>query len=455
MWFRDKVDRWSERAEVEKRPLIGRLLRGVQTLLDIGEHLVVDRALQTSAALAFTTIVSLVPLLAVSFALFKAIVSSEEVASKARGWLLATFLADSVSDVVAVLEQLLERAEGGAIGIVGFVVLLVTSLSLFLSVEGAFNGIWRVPSSRPLHRRLTAFYAVITLTPALLGLAAVFGRWMESGLAAVPFGVAVGATVLPSLLEIAALTLMYKLMPHTPVRWRSAAAGAVFAAIVFNLTKGAFNWYIIAVYKGSVSAQIYGSLALIPIFMLWVYISWIIVLGGVELAYMVQNRQNLSRALLRRRGRRAGFAAAPTGYLVARVFFEVGRHFREHGGGVHPGQVAAALQIPVEEVSSALQLLMRGGLVLQVDREGATHEVVPARPLDRIRLVELYALTDGDGYQVGELPAGRAAALEAHLARAVAAGRAELERDVASFLTEFEHAPAPEPEPEPEPATPR
>ncbi len=438
MWLRDAVDRLHERAESEQRPLMTKVTGSVQTLLDIWEHLVADRALQTSAALAFTTIISLVPLLAVSFALFKAIVPSEEMASKAQGWLLDTLLADSVSDVVSVLEQLLERAEGGAVGIVGFIVLLVTSLSLFLSVERAFNRIWRVPTSRPLHRRLTAFYAIITLTPALVGLGVVFSRWMESGLAAVPFGLAVGAAVLPWMLEVAALSLMYKLTPHTPVRWKSAVAGGILAAVVFNLTKGGFNWYITAVYKASVSAQIYGSLALIPIFMLWVYISWIIVLGGVELAYMVQNRHDLSRALLRRRGKRSGLPAAPTGYLVTRVFFEVARHFREHGGGVRPGQIAAALQIPVEEVKPALQLLRRGELTLQVDREGATYEVVPARPLDRVRLADLFALTEGEGYQLGELPGGPAGTLEAHLALAAEAEQAELERDVGSFLLDTE-----------------
>lgn len=435
MWVRERIDRWHDRAQDGGHPYLARLSRGVQTSFDIVDHLVVDRAMQTSAALAFTTIVSLVPLLAVSFALFKAIVPSEEVAAKAKTWLLETFLADSVSDVVTVLEDLLARAQGSAVGVVGFIVLLGTSISLFMSVEKAFNRIWRVPTTRPLHRRLTSFYAVITLTPALVGVGVVISRWMESGLAAVPFGVGLGATVLPWALEVIALGLMYKLMPHTAVRWRSAIIGAVLAAIAFNLGKAGFNYYIVSIYRGSVSAQIYGSLALIPIFMLWVYLSWIIVLGGVELAYMVQNRNDLSRALLQRRGKRSGLPAAPTGYLVTRVFFEIAQHFRAKGGGIGPPQIAGALQIQVEEVMPALNLLRKGELTLLVDRDGSSQEVVPARPLDRIQLAELYALTEGDGYQVGELPVDDAmVALEAHLAEAEAGGQSALERDVADFL---------------------
>jgi len=435
VWFRRQLDHWHERAEAEGSPTLARITGVLQGLLDIWDHLVVDRALQTSAALAFTTIVSLVPVLAVSFALFKAVVPSEEVAAKARNWLLSTFLADSVSDVVTVLEELLARAQGSAVGVVGFTVLLITSVSLFLSVEKAFNRIWRVPTTRPLHRRLTAFYAVITLTPALVGLGVVASRWMQSGLAAVPFGLALGATVLPWALEVIALSLMYKLMPHTAVRWRSALVGAVLAAIAFNLSKAGFNYYITVIYKASVSAQIYGSLALIPIFFLWVYLSWIIVLGGVELAYMVQHRHDLSRALLQRRGRRAGLPEAPTGYLVTRVFFEVARHFREQGGGVGPEQVAGTLQIPVEEVLPALNLLDRGQLTLQVDRQGSTYEVVPARPLDRILVTDLYALAEGTGYRIGELPAGDAAqTLEQHLEAVEAQEKLALGRDIASFL---------------------
>ena len=433
MRLRANIERWHEHAQASGYPGLARLTGSLVFILDLWDHLLVDRAPQTSAALAYTTILSLVPLLAVSFALLKAVVSSEEVAVRAQSWLLSTFLADCVSEVTPVLESLLERAQGSAVGLVGFIFLMVTSLSLFMSVEKAFNRVWRVPITRPLHRRLTAYYAVLTLTPTLVALGLGWSAWIKGGLAAVPFGLGVAATLLPWTLEVVALVLMYKLMPHTTVYWRSALVGALGAAVVFNLSKAGFNYYITAIYAGSVSARIYGSFALVPIFFLWVYLIWLIVIGGGELAYMYQNRNDLSQALLQRRGRRTGLPAAPTGYLVSRVFLEIGRHFRDHGGGVAPSQVAAALQIAVEEVQPALQILRDGGLTKHTDAPEV--EVLPARPLHQVRLTDLYALTESEGYKLGELPTvPYSAGLERQLRESYEAAQALRDQSIDVFL---------------------
>ncbi len=434
--FAQRLDDWHQRAVEEDRRVLAAVTGFLQTAGEVWEHLVVDSGLQAAAGLAYTSILSMVPLLAVSFALFKAIVPDEQLATTVRDWMLGSLLADSVTEVGPVLESFLERAQGGAVGLVGFVFLLITSLSLFLSVERAINHIWRAPVSRPLHRRLTAFYAVITLGPALAGIGALAAHWMRSGLQIVPFGVQLGATVLPWILETAALFLLYKLLPHAQVRMKFAAIGAVAAAIVFNLGKWAFNYYIVAIYAGSTSAKIYGSFALIPVFFLWIYLSWLIVLGGAELCYLVQNRHVLSREVLRRRG--GLVQAAPTGYLVARAFGVIATHFRGHGGGTTAEQIAGRLQIPVTEVEPVLRLLVKGGLAMKVEAKG-DDEFVPGRPLDRISLAELNALADAAGYQPGQLPAQDAQTLES----ALAAGRSTLDEALSESIAAAIEPPTP------------
>ena len=152
--FRRWIDRLSDAAEAKNQPWMVWVSRSMELLFEIGRQLVSDSALRTAASLAFTTILSMVPLLAVSFAALRTIVPDEAVAAKIREWVLETVLADSVSGVAQYLERFLNESQGHAVGVVGLTMLVVTSIALFLSVERAVNTIWRVPQSRPIHRRL-------------------------------------------------------------------------------------------------------------------------------------------------------------------------------------------------------------------------------------------------------------------------------------------------------------
>ncbi len=430
-WLRTVIDRLSAQAEARGREGLVELLRMLEAAVETIRQLSSQQALQIAGSLSFTTILSVVPLLAVSFAVLRAFVTSDELGLKVQSWLLETLLADSVTEVTSVLMDVLARADGGALGAVGTVFLLVTSLSLFLSIESSFNSIWRVPLSRPLHRRLTTFYAVITLTPALIGVGAWFAAKAQMTLDGYSLGLSIGAGAVSFLMTVLGLTLMYKLLPHTSVRWRVALAGALGAAIALQLSRAGFNYYIESIYRGSVQSKIYGAFSLVPVFFLWVYLTWIIVLGGNILAYTVQHRETLTRAVLRRR-RRHGQPAPPNGYLVTRVFLLIARHFRREGGGTAPEKVAEMLQIEANEVNPAVRVLRDGGLVLLVS--GRNAELVPARPLDVITLAELYRISESEGYQPGQLPGGPDAAIEWQLAAAEKARSELLSVTVAEIL---------------------
>lgn len=401
--LRDRIDALHAHAVAHERRGLRILAGTARLLMNVWKQLVVDQALQSAAALAFTTLLALVPLLAVSFAVLRAVVPSEALGAQIREWMLNTLLADSINEIVPFIQDILGRASNGTVGLVGFSFLMVTSLSLLMSVEKAFNRVWRVSAQRPLYARLTAFYSVITLAPALVGLGFVVDNWIKSHLGTI--GSTIGV-VAPWLLEAMALTLMYKVLPHTRVMWRAAATGGLIAAVGFELTQWGFDIYVNSVFDGSVRARIYGGFGLIPIFCLWLYIIWIIILGGVEMSYLAQHYRALSTAIIASRGRRKGIVPpAPTAYLVARVFIEIAERFSHHGGGLAPGEVAERLQIELDELQPALALLRDGDLLLKA--EGADGEQsVPARPLDQITLADLVRLVQTDGYDVGELPGG-------------------------------------------------
>lgn len=428
--LRDRIDTLHAYAVAKEKRLLRFVTGTARLLMNVWKQLVVDQALQSAAALAFTTLLALVPLLAVSFAVLRAVVPGEALASQIREWMLNTLLADSINDVIPFIKDILGRASNGTVGLVGFSFLMITSLSLLMSVEKAFNRVWRVSAQRPMYARLTAFYSVITLAPALVGVGFIIDGWIKSHLGA--FGSTVGV-VLPWLLEALALTLMYKMLPHTRVMWRAALTGGLIAAIGLELTQWGFDIYVTSVFDGSVRARIYGGFGLIPIFCLWLYILWIIILSGVEMSYLAQHYRALSSAIIASRGRRKGILPpAPTAYLVARVFYEIAAHFQAPGGGLSPRDVADRLQIELDEVQPALTLLRHGGMLLKVEAEEG-EQAVPARPLDQITLAALARLVKSDGYDIGELPGSTP--LEEHLRAADLAADAALKITIAELLT--------------------
>ena len=220
-----------------------------------------------------------------------------------------------------------------------------------------------------------------------------------------------------------------------PLRCSALISGAV-AGLAFDLAKFGFNTYITQIYSGSSSAQIYGSFALVPVFFLWIYILWVVVLVGAQVGYFVQNRRDVAEEVRSRHGaRRVGDRSRPNGYLTARVFAEIAAKFHTQGGGVRVEQLSEQLDLPTDVVLPVIHVLRETGYVLVVENADASLEVVPGKALDQVTLAELYGLTEARGVRPGDLPAApNMAALEARLAQARSAEEAALGVPFASVL---------------------
>jgi membrane protein len=250
----------------------------------------IDGCFAASGALSYAALVSLVPLAVIALCtlsvvpifsqlhdqilalVFKYFVPS---IGEQAGWWFRAF-ADSA-------------AQTTAIGVVG---IAATGVLLLATVEDQLNLIWRVTSPRPWGQRVLAYWALITLGPLLLGLSLSLSTYFEIAAHRVGFsqeaflwlesnwlhGI---ARMIPALLEFVALTLLYWLIPNCAVRWRDAAVGALVATAAIEILKIGF-----AIYIGGMSyyQTVYGALAAIPIFLLWMYISWMAVLLGAEVA---------------------------------------------------------------------------------------------------------------------------------------------------------------------------
>ncbi len=241
-----------------------------------------------SAALSFFTIMSLVPILALVFAVFKGFGMEETFVHYLYDLLPAESYRTIVDQLVVFVGNLLERTRGGVMAVSAFFVLIWAVIQVFGNVEGAFNKIWEVKRSRSFARRFSAYMALVILVPILFlaanSLYVGIRRQIE-----VLTGT-IGAEILFGVLSVAILVVMFSIvyfvLPNTDVRYRNALKAGIVAGIGFGLFQVI---YVFIQSNLSSYNAIYGTFAAIPLFLIWLQISWQIVLFGGELSYAMQN----------------------------------------------------------------------------------------------------------------------------------------------------------------------
>jgi len=245
----------------------------------VWRHFGEDRLFDEAASLSYTSLLSMVPLLAVVFGVASAFPVFQEWGEQLQTFVFTNFVPASGDQIQAYLAGFLESV--GKLTLTGTLVLIITALFLMVRIERAFNLIWRVPTARSIRNRVVMYWAVLTLGPMVLGAAIplsaqpVFeqlavGAYTQSNWRA--FGV--------FSLSWLAFTLMFLLVPNRRVHFTHALVGALLSAILFGLAKKAF----VAFVANASFNVIYGALAAIPIFLFWLYLVWIVVLLGASLA---------------------------------------------------------------------------------------------------------------------------------------------------------------------------
>jgi membrane protein len=390
----------------------------IWTLIQIVKATVRDRCLQMASSLAYKTVLALVPLLAVSFALLKAfgafdvtaVAPGVDASSSLVRFLSENFIPVQGAAIAGYIQGFADRISVGALGGIGVATLFFVAVFLFLDIESVFNDIFRTEVKRTLFQRFTTFYALVTLGPALFGLS-LFQTAQYVGVNAwVRF-------VLPTMTTFVALALSYKLLPSTRVRWYAAGLGALAAAIGFEAAKVGFRVYVVETMMKKASAM-YGALALFPIFLVWIYVTWLIILVGCEIAHTAQNIHGLTE---KERGRRTGAGTAEailrrvTPRFAARVFLAVATRFARGDGPYPLEELRHRMAMGDHEATYLTRRLREAGLVLLHGEPGENEGYMPSRPLHRISLQEVCAVAQpgpgeaDDGRRRGgggESPAG-------------------------------------------------
>ncbi len=244
-----------------------------------------DRIPQVAGSLTFTTILALVPLATVAFALFTAFPIFASFQTSLQGFLAAHLMPDQISSqIFRYLNQFAAKAKG--LTTVGMIVLFVTAVMTMMTVESAFNVIWRVSKPRPFAQRVLVYWSIVTLGPLLIGVSLSISSYLftrspfiagHGGASLVDW--ALSGAVLP--LTALAFTMLYVYMPNCAVQWRDAAVGGICAAVAFELTKRGFGFYVRRI---PTYTAVYGAFATVPMFLLWMYLCWFITLAGAMIA---------------------------------------------------------------------------------------------------------------------------------------------------------------------------
>ena len=416
----EELRRRIARIDRERLVLFGRFL--LRRFLD-------DRCFESAGALAYTTMFALVPFTAVVLAMLSAFPAFSDWTEKVIHFVFVNFVPASAGALEGKLTRFALSAQ--ELSTSGVVALIVSILVTMWSIEQTFNRIWRVPSSRPKLTRFLIYWTLLTLgsllTVAILTTtSALFTVPELAGVQAHDFGEHL-LRYLPVLLELLAFTAAYWLIPHRTIGLRFAFLGALLATMLFEWLK----WGLAIYLRGANFEQLYGTFALVPIILVWVYFSWLAVLFGASLAASLGSFRYQPRALRLSRGAEL--------YGVMRV---LGRfdEARRDGLGLHLAQLQQREPGLTDEL---LQTMVSALCEMNIIQRGESGAWLLARDLRSVTLQEIY---EGMALRLptGELclpqrhdPLGRVA--QAALDKLRDPLRESLQRNVADLLS----APAP------------
>jgi membrane protein len=334
-----------------------------------------ERGLQTAGSLTYTTLLSLVPLFTVALAISTAFPVFDQTIGALQQFVLENFLPDARGIDVIANQITTFTQNAGRLTAIGLGFFLVTAVLLMMTIDVALNRLFRVQRQRPMLQQVLMYWAVLTLGPVLIGgslsmtsfaVGASFGWLRLSRVADVVLG------ILPFVFTCIALMLLYGVVPNRRVELRHALIGGVVAGIAFELAKRGFAVYLA---RFPTYTLIYGAFATIPIFLLWLYMSWVVVLAGATLTAMLPAYRFAE-----------GRPIPGREFMDALAVLTVLARAQDKGGAVRLAQISSQVRLMPHRCEAALERAARLGWTARTVRDSW----VLARDADTISIADIY-----------------------------------------------------------------
>jgi membrane protein len=303
----------------------------------------------TASSLTFTTSIALVPFFTVALAIFTAFPMFSKLQGALQDWLIQSLIPDNIArQVLGYLTQFSRQAS--KLGVAGLAVLLVTAITLILTIDRTLNGIWRVKKTRPLTQRVLIYWAAITLGPLLLAASLALTSYVVSAsrglVGALPVSLRFLLDIVQFLLVAGGMAAMFRYVPNTYVKWAHAWSGGVFVAAGIGIAKKLLGFYLASVPTYSL---VYGAFATLPILLVWIYLSWVIVLmGAVIAAYLPSLLMGVTRR---------GSAPGWNFQLAIEVLQQLDQALTTSRKGISASEMAELLQVDVLQLEPVLETL--------------------------------------------------------------------------------------------------
>jgi len=360
---------------------------------DLAEGMLNLRAM----SLVYTTLLSLVPLLAISFSVLKGFGVHNQLEP-----LLLNFLEPMGEKGVEIAEKIIgfvENIKAGVLGAAGLGLLVYTVISLMQKIERAFNYTWHVTEHRSFAQRFSGYLSVIMIGPLLvfssMGItASVMSTSVMARITSIePLGTLVGVAtwLVPYLLIVGAFTFIYIFLPNTRVRLRSALVGAAVAGVLWKGVGWAFASFLVSSTKYT---AVYSAFATLIMFMIWLYVSWLVLLVGSCITFYHQHPEYLtaSGGVMKLSNRLKEKVALLIGFLIAESYYRG----RPPWTASNLGQ---RLRVPMEGAQSVLNALEQKGLLTRTGEDPPAY--LPARPLETTAVKELLDAVRAAGEESG------------------------------------------------------
>ena len=361
------------------------LIDGARIHLAVIRDLVGGQLTLRAMSLVYTTLLSLVPLLAISFSVLKGFGYHHQIEP-----MLTRLMGDlgaGGAELIDKITEFVDNVEVGVLGFLGIALLFYTMVSTMRKIERAFNFIWHVTRERGLIQRFRDYLGVLVVSPVLmfssLGITASFmnDAVVREVTSLAPIGALIdaGATLIPYLLISAAFSFIYAFIPYTRVQARAALIGGLIAGLLWHLLGWGFASFVAASPKYTV---IYSTFATLILFLIWIYLGWLILLIGGSISFYIQHPDYIAMP----RGR-LRLSARYREKLALAVAHAIAQAFHHDGGSRGVDDLAGRLEAPSEAVEGVLDALEAEGFVVRDDGEPPGY--LPGRPPESIMIKQI------------------------------------------------------------------